>query len=144
MRKPDTLTDLLQAGEPTRTALSTPGGAPLSYHALRALVTRTGDALARRGIAPNDRVAIVLDNGPEMAATFLSVAACATAAPLNPSYRADEFEFYLTDLKAKLIIVAQGRESAANQVAQRLGIPLARLVAQPEQGAGSFVLEFDD
>ena len=50
-------------------------------------------ALNARGIGRNDRVAIVLDNGPEMAAAFLCISAGATAAPLNPAYRADEFEF---------------------------------------------------
>ena len=44
-----------------------------------------------RGIGRGDRVAIVLPNGPEMAVAFLAVASCATCAPLNPAYRADEF-----------------------------------------------------
>jgi acyl-coenzyme A synthetase/AMP-(fatty) acid ligase len=59
----------------------------------------------------------VLDNGPEAATTFLSVAAGATAAPLNPAYRADEYEFYLSDLRAKLLIVAQGKDSPSVDVA---------------------------
>ena len=50
-----------------------------------------------------------------MAAAFLCVAAGATAAPLNPAYRADEFEFYLTDLNAKVLIV----EAAANRPRSR-------------------------
>jgi oxalate---CoA ligase len=98
--------------------------------------------LADHGIGHNDRVAIVLDNGPEMATAFLSIASAATAAPLNPTYRAEEFEFYLTDLRAKLLIVAQGKDSPSVQVADKLGIPIARLVAHPEHGAGSFDLEF--
>src|SRR5262245_56988023 len=100
-----TIAELLQAGAADRAALNAPGGVPLSYGALRSLVARTVDALRARGIAPNDRVAFVLDNGPEAATTFLSVAAGATAAPLNPAYRADEYEFYLSDLRAKLLIV---------------------------------------
>jgi acyl-CoA synthetase (AMP-forming)/AMP-acid ligase II len=98
--------------------------------------------LAAHGIGPNDRVAIVLDNGPEMAAAFLSIAGAATAAPLNPTYRAEEFEFYLTDLRAKLLVVARGKESPAIDVAEKLGVPIARLVAHPERGAGSFDLDF--
>ncbi|MDW8445146.1 MAG: hypothetical protein RML45_13470 [Acetobacteraceae bacterium] len=43
-------------------------------------------------------MAIVLPNGPEMAAAFLAVATAATTAPLNPAYREDEFAFYLEDL----------------------------------------------
>ena len=60
----------------------------------------------------------MLDNGPEMAAAFLGIGSAATAAPLNPSYRAEEFEFYLTDLSAKLLVVAQGKDSPAIAVAR--------------------------
>ena len=139
---PSTITGLLERGDAKATALSSPGGVPLTYGALRSLVSDTMAALGGRGIGANDRVAIVLDNGPEMAAAFLTIGAAATAAPLNPAYRADEFEFYLTDLKAKLLVAAPGKDSPAVDVARRLGIPVASLVARPERGAGSFALEF--
>src|SRR5262245_19862634 len=100
-----TIPALLAAGADNAPALNSPGGVPLSYAALRALVAETTSALNGRGIGANDRVGIVLDNGPEMAAAFLSVGSAATAAPLNPGYRAEEFEFYLTDLNAKLLVV---------------------------------------
>src|ERR1700752_3535700 len=118
----NTVSELLQQGADTATALNAPGGAPLSYAALRNLISRTVADLRAQGIAAGDRVAIVLDNGPEMAATFLSVASAATAAPLNPSYRAEEFEFYMTDLRAKLLITAHDKESPAVGVAQKLGV----------------------
>jgi len=139
-----TIAKLLEAGATDRTALSSPGGVPLTYGGLRSLVSETIATLRSRGIAPNDRVAIVLDNGPEMAATFLSVAAGATAAPLNPAYRAEEVEFYLTDLRARLLIVARDKDTPAVEVAARLGVPIARLIAHAEQGAGSFTLAFPD
>jgi acyl-CoA synthetase (AMP-forming)/AMP-acid ligase II len=135
---------LLERGAPAATALSAPGGAPLTYQTLRKLVSDTIAALNARGIGRNDRVAIVLDNGPEMAAAFLSVGAGATAAPLNPSYRADEFEFYLADLKARLLVTGPEMSSPAVEVAKRLGVALVRLAPTPEKGAGSFVLEFPD
>src|SRR6185503_19600983 len=119
-----------------------PGGVPLSYRALRTLIADTIKTLNDRGIGAGDRVAIVLDNGPEMAAAFLTIASGATAAPLNPGYRADEFEFYLTDLRAKLLVVAEGKDSPAVEVATKLGVPIARLVPRPEQGAGTFTLTF--
>src|SRR5207302_10130130 len=72
-----TLTTLLAGGADDATALSTPGGVPLTYERLRALVADTARVLGRAGIGAGDRVAIVLDNGPEMAAAFLSIAACA-------------------------------------------------------------------
>jgi acyl-CoA synthetase (AMP-forming)/AMP-acid ligase II len=139
---PGTISALLERGAAGDTAISTPGGAPLSYDALRALVREMAQALNSRGIGAGDRVAIVLDNGPEMATAFLSVASAATAAPLNPGYRADEFEFYLTDLKAKLLITAKDKESPAVAVAEKLGIPIARLSPLAARRAGSFTLEF--
>ena len=138
-----TISEILQAGADGAPALSSPGGKPLSYHDLRALVAEITASLAAQGIGPNDRVGIVLDNGPEMAAAFLSIGSAATAAPLNPSYRAEEFEFYLTDLRARLLVVAAGKETPAIGVAQKLGIPIARLVAHPERGAGSFELQYE-
>ena len=71
-------------------------------------------ALNELGIGRGDRVAIVLTNGPEMAIAFLSVASAAASAPLNPAYRPDEFEFYLTDLKARALIVEAGSDIAGN------------------------------
>ena len=48
-----------------------------------------------------------------MAVAFLGVGAAATCAPLNPAYRAEEFDFYLSDLKAKAMILPQGLDSPA-------------------------------
>jgi acyl-CoA synthetase (AMP-forming)/AMP-acid ligase II len=144
MNNATTVLDLLETGAPGAAALSTPGGAPLTYQALRQLARDTLDALNAKGIGRNDRVAIVLDNGPEMAAAFVSVAAGATAAPLNPGYRADEFEFYLTDLNARLLIMEQGRASPAIAVASKLGIPIAQIAATRERGSGRFTLIFPE
>ena len=138
---PSTLLDLLNAGDNDSIALSAPGGTPpLTYRALREHVAAITKWLASQGIGPGDRVGIVLDNGPEMATAFLSIASAATAAPLNPTYRAEEFEFYLSDLGAKLLVVAAGKDSPALRVAEKLGVPVARLTPHPERGAGSFSL----
>ena len=142
MSEASTILELLRTGGDNDVALSTPGGVPLTYGGLRALVSDTVMEISRYAIGAGDRVAIVLDNGPEMAAAFLSIAAGATAAPLNPAYRADEFEFYLTDLRAKLLIVGEGKDSPAIAVAEKLGIPVARLDPEPESGAGMFTLSF--
>ena len=64
----------------------------------------------------------MLPNGPEMATAFIAIASGATAAPLNPAYKADEFEFYMSDLKAKALVVERGSTSPAIAVAQKLGM----------------------
>ena len=137
-----TLHALIETGADGATSLSAPGGVPLTFAALRALVDRTIADLNAHGLGRGDRVAIVLPNGPEMAAAFIAIAAGTTSAPLNPSYKADEFEFYMIDLKAKLLVVAEGATSPAIEVAEKLHVPVARLQPTPGEGAGSFTLAF--
>ena len=138
---PHVLKDLLTAGADGAPALSAPGRTPLSFSALRTLIGDTLAALNGIGIGRNDRVAIVLPNGPEMAACFIGCASGVTSAPLNPAYRADEFEFYLSDLGAKALIVEQGSTSPAVAVARKLGVRLIELLPQGDAGAGAFKLD---
>ena len=132
---------LLANGADDAVALAAPGRPPLTYAGLRALVATTLASLNAAGAGRNDRVAIVLDNGPEMAACFLACAAGTASAPLNPAYRADEFEFYLADLKAKLLVVERTSTSPAIAVADKLGVPIVDLVVDAGAPAGSFRLE---
>jgi acyl-CoA synthetase (AMP-forming)/AMP-acid ligase II len=136
-----TLRDLLATGAETAPALSAPGRAPLSHGALRAQVAGTLATLNGLGIGRGDRVAIVLANGPEMAACYIACASGVNSAPLNPAYRADEFEFYLADLNAKALIVEAGSTSPAIEVAQKLGVRLLDLVVADGAPAGAFTLQ---
>jgi acyl-CoA synthetase (AMP-forming)/AMP-acid ligase II len=141
IEKFETVAELLTLGEETSVAIGSPKAKPLTYGRLRSLVERTVSGLNAVGIGRNDRVAIALHNGPEMATAFLAVAAGATAMPLNPAYRADGFEFYLADLGAKALIVQAGDESPSRLAAARLGIPILELRPKSESGAGDFSLE---
>ena len=140
MKTFSTLTELLSIGDPIHTAIAAPGRAPLTFAQLRAQMEATVATLNQAGIGRGDRIAIVLPNGPEMASTFISVASGATAAPLNPAYRAEEFEFYLTDLNAKALIVAESDETVARAVAAKLTIPVFALRAESDGPAGNFLL----
>jgi acyl-CoA synthetase (AMP-forming)/AMP-acid ligase II len=132
-----TVWELLSKGMDGDVAIATPGRPPLLYADLRAHVQATVSALNERGIGRNDRVAIVLPNGPEMASVFLSVAAGATTAPLNPAYRRQEYEFYLSDLGAKTLVVEEGSDSPAVGVAADLGIPILELRVPDGAPAGA-------
>ena len=135
-----TLSELIQNGADDAEAIGAPGRQSLNYAGLRALVAATAAELETLGIGRNDPVAIVLPNGPEMAAAFVAIGAAATTAPLNPAYRRDEFRFYLNDLDARLLVVEHGSESPALAVAAELGIPVATLHADPDLPAGVFAL----
>jgi len=135
-----TITDLLQAGDDDNVALSGLDRPALRYRELRAQVTSTVAELNGLGIGRNDRVAIVLPNGPEMAAAFISIASGATTAPLNPAYKKDEFDFYLSDLNAKALLVAAGSESPAIEAAQERNIQIIDLCVADNALAGVFSL----
>lgn len=128
---------------PQAIALSAPGRPSLTYARLHARVKDVVASLNAMGVGRNDRVAVVLPNGPEMAVVFLGVASGATAAPLNPTYRPEEFEFYLSDLGAKALIVASGSDSPAIGAARTLAIPIIELSTAADGEAGAFTLTGD-
>lgn len=137
---PNVLRDLLSRGSDGAPAISAPSRKPLSFGDLRTLISVTIAQLNALGIGRNDRVGIVLTNGPEMATCFMACASGVTSAPLNPAYRADEFEFYLNDLNAKALIVERGSASPAIGVAEKLGLRIIDLNTDPTKGAGNFLL----
>jgi acyl-CoA synthetase (AMP-forming)/AMP-acid ligase II/thioesterase domain-containing protein len=126
---------------PDAIAVAAPGRPPLTYGDLQQHINAVVDKLNSLGIGRNDRVAIVLPNGPEMAVSFLSVASCATSAPLNPAYRTSEFDFYLTDLNARALITLAGASGPALESARAKGIALIELSPLHDQPAGLFALE---
>ncbi len=134
-----TLADPIHAAPSGAVALRAPDRTPLGYGALAAQVEETGRALHALGIGAGDSVAIVLPNGPDAASCFLGVACHAAAAPLNPAYRADEFEFYLDDLDARALIVPKGSDTPAIAIAQRRDIPVLEI--SPREAAGSFAID---
>jgi acyl-CoA synthetase (AMP-forming)/AMP-acid ligase II len=83
----------------------------------------------------------VLPNGPEMATAFLSASVAGVCAPLNPAYRAEELEFYLSDLPAKALIIAGLEDSPARDVARRAGIQIIELAFSLDDPAGVFTID---
>ena len=125
---------------PQAMALTAPGRLPLSYGRLLQHIDVVTDALHTLGVGRQERVALVLPQGPEMAVAFLAVASVATCAPLNPAYQANEFALYLTDLQAKAMIVQAGLDSPARAVAQSLAVPIIELAPMVDAAAGMFTL----
>ena len=138
-----TITRLIVQGDADARAIAAPERPELTYGALRELAGRTLKALNAAGIGRNDRVAIVLPNGAEMATAFVAIAAAATTAPLNPNYRREEFAFYLEDLKAKALVVEAGSDSPAVAAAEQLGITVIALQTDADRPAGDFDLVTD-
>ncbi|ASP21166.1 2,3-dihydroxybenzoate-AMP ligase [Antarctobacter heliothermus] len=137
-----TFADLMATHPDAAQAIGAPSKGWLSFGGLRALAGDVRARLRSAGIGPQDRVAIVLPNGATMATAFVTVAASATTAPLNPAYREEEYAFYLEDLKAKAIILEAGYDGPALAPARRFGLTILWL-HEDAQTAGLFRLEPD-
>jgi acyl-CoA synthetase (AMP-forming)/AMP-acid ligase II len=136
----DTLSNLFAPHPDGAPALGAPDRPWLDFGGLRAVTEATRASLHAAGIGRGDRVAIVLPNGPEMAAAFVAIAQVVTTAPLNPAYRVDEFDFYLSDLRAKAIVLPEGYEGPALEAASRHGLVVLRLGSDASSPAGTFTL----
>jgi oxalate---CoA ligase len=135
-----TVADLLRRGDAKAEAIGAPGRRPMTRGELIALADQVGGALRASGVGTEDAVAIVMPNGPENAAAFVAVACWATAAPLNPGYRGDEFDFYLNDLNAKALIIQAAPDAPARAVAAKRGITLIEMTPDEGGPAGAFTL----
>jgi acyl-CoA synthetase (AMP-forming)/AMP-acid ligase II len=116
------------AGEPLQAILSGPGSTPAlvcpddkrawNLDELTTMVDRLARQLHTLGVRRGDRVAIVLENGPELIGLLFAVTALgAAAAPLNPTYTATEFAFFLGDLRPRLLLASSGDGRAAREAA---------------------------
>ena len=124
---------------PNAVAIEALDRAPLTYAGLVDHMDRTRRTLRSFGIGPTDRVAVVLDDGPEAALALLSIAACAVVAPLNPACRAAKLEYYFTDLPARAVVVAAGSGGEAADVARSLGTAVIE-ISRRNDHAGVFDL----
>lgn len=134
-----TLTTLLKkaaAAFPSRRAVAVPGKLELSHAALDALVEAAAARLvADAGVLPGHVVALCFPNTMELVIMFLAaIRARAVAAPLNPAYTQEEFEFYLSDSEARLLITNAEGNVAAQAAAAKLG--LAHTTASLKDAAG--------
>ena len=123
----------LESGEPLRAVLSASGSQrallcpdddqSISVDELGAIIDGLAGRLHALGVRRGDRVAIVLDDGPELIALLFAVAALgAAAAPLNPVYTTAEYAFFLGDLAPRLLLAAVGDGRAAREAAGSLPV----------------------
>jgi acyl-CoA synthetase (AMP-forming)/AMP-acid ligase II len=128
MSNPNTLLELIQVPPGDRTAVLLPeSGIRVTYKTLVDQVVEMADALASLGIGRGDRVATVLPNGLPAIVSFIAAGVAGTAAPLNPGYREDEFNFYLDDVGAKVLLVPADGAEAARKAAEAHSIPVYTL-----------------
>ena len=112
---------------PDAVAVVAPEREPLTFSGLQAQVERTRSQLHANDLRRDDRVALMLGNGPELATAFLAISSTLACAPLNPAYRETELDFYVNDLGVAAVVVAKGESPALREVAANRGIRVIEL-----------------
>ena len=135
-----TLNELLALPPDGACALMASGREAMTYGDLRSLVAAFARDIGTYGLKRSSRIAMVLDNGPCAAAAFVCVAGNAVAAPLNPAYTKDEFSFYLADMKADALLVAEGAQTPGRSAADDLGLAVLEMTIHQSGPAGGFTL----
>lgn len=114
-------------------AIVIPDGITLSYGQLLSAVNALKEDLSNlnTGLSPQSAVSISLPNSLEYTVAFLAITGSSLiAAPLNPAYTQSEVEFYVDDLKSKLILLPKGavsHKAPAFKAALRFGAAVAEL-----------------
>lgn len=86
-----------------------PSASTISYQRLNTDISSFQAKLAKLGIIPGAAVSIALTNSYEFIVSFLASSwQRGIAAPLNPAYKQEEFEFYIDDLSSALALVPKG------------------------------------
>ncbi|KAI9731787.1 MAG: hypothetical protein M1834_004576 [Cirrosporium novae-zelandiae] len=81
----------------------------VSYKQLAVDIVKFQQKLASLGIKHENAVSIALPNTYEFVVSFLAASwQRAIAAPLNPAYKQEEFEFYIDDLSSAVALVPRG------------------------------------
>ena len=86
-----------------------PDALSISFEQLNSHVLSFQRDLAQLGVAPQAAVSIALPNSYEFIVAFLAASwQRAIAAPLNPTYTQEEFEFYIGDLDSAVALIPWG------------------------------------
>jgi len=111
----------VEEGHGARAALLTPSG-PVTYAELQGLTDRAAHGLRARGVEPEQRVAMLLPDGPAWAATFFAALKLgAVAVPLNTRLGAADLRTVLADCRPKAVVADRALLAAAGVDAETLG-----------------------
>ncbi|PKY02225.1 acetyl-CoA synthetase-like protein [Aspergillus campestris IBT 28561] len=118
-----------------------PAPLSVSYQQLHTHVAEFQAKLAKLGVGHGAAVSIALVNSYEFIVSFLAASwQRAIAAPLNPAYKQDEFEFYIDDLSSTLVLIPQG-SYAQNGPAVRAGRKYQAAIAECYWNGTEMVLD---
>ena len=107
----------------------------LTYAQLRDSARRAASLLVSLGVAPGDRVAVMLPNVAAFPIAFYgALAAGATVVPMNPMLKSREVAYYLGDSGARVLFAWHEAAVEAAKGAAGTGTQILQ-VDQPDMGA---------
>jgi malonyl-CoA/methylmalonyl-CoA synthetase len=108
-------------------------GGRFAYGELANAVERCAAGLAGLGLAPGDRVALLLGNGPELVVAHLALLRLGVATvPLNLAYRRRELGHILADAEPRLLIADRERAGSLDELDAGERASLERVLAADE------------
>ena len=122
---PATVMDLvaeLRQRDPAALALVDGENQPLTASELEQQICAVGAELARNGLGPGDRVALVMPSDASGAVWLLGATAYAAAVPLNPDLTAGDFEQLFRRLGVRGLVFGKGMDAAAREVAEAMDL----------------------
>ncbi|MGI9504194.1 MAG: AMP-binding protein, partial [Geminicoccaceae bacterium] len=141
--EPSSILEILQVhgrGRPDHPFIMAEGRCAFCYEDMLHHVDEVGATLRLPGIRRQDRVAIVLGNGPDMASAVIAVACNAVSVPLNPAFTLAEWYALFEDLRIDAMISNSESDAKASIVAKVLGLPIFDLRPRSDEPAGCFDL----
>ncbi len=107
----------VEAGDGDRVAVES-GGERITYADLAGRTARAAAGLAALGVRPEERVPLVLPDGPEFVAVFLGAMRLgAVPVPLSTMLTGQELAFQCSDARARVAVVSSGLAPVAGEMA---------------------------
>jgi acyl-CoA synthetase (AMP-forming)/AMP-acid ligase II/acyl carrier protein len=123
-------------------AILAPDRAPLLYGSLCRQIEYTTSFLNNHGLGRNDRIAVIVPSGPEMAVLFLGIISGSTFVPLRPDYVDQGYDSCISHFKIDALIVQSDIDSHLTSIAKKRGISLIELTPLQDSEAGLFTLKW--
>jgi long-chain acyl-CoA synthetase len=119
-------------------------GRPTTFGTLRDQVAHVRGGLARLGLQPGDRLALLCNNGRYFADLYLAALGMGVVTvPLNPASPAPEIEREVATVGAKVVVVEPSAAAAWNAI-DRANLPTVEHVVTTETGPVQADLVFDE
>jgi benzoate-CoA ligase len=112
------------------------GDARLTYADVQRNVNRCGSALRRLGVRPEERILLLLHDGPEFVYAFFgAIKIGAVPVPLNTLWKAPDYQYVIRDSRATALVVSAPLLPAIQSIAPADRASLRHIIVT--SGAGS-------